>query len=132
MERSRYSITGSVPKEYIPGVEKGLKEAIIKGPLAGCRAPRQDIWLFSLPSKENVAHILSFSQFSLKTFRHSLINSLVPTDFWDSNTFCFRKNTTCLIKMDSFCNSMPNSLLSEIASLALTPRLSSACRLRPI
>ncbi len=31
------TVGGSVPKEYIPGVEKGLKEAIEKGPLAGCK-----------------------------------------------------------------------------------------------
>jgi elongation factor G len=30
-------VGGRVPKEYIPGVEKGLKEAIDKGPLAGCQ-----------------------------------------------------------------------------------------------
>ena len=30
------TVGGSVPKEYIPGVEKGLKESIIKGPLSGC------------------------------------------------------------------------------------------------
>jgi elongation factor G len=31
------TVGGSVPKEFIPGVEKGLKEAIDKGPLAGCQ-----------------------------------------------------------------------------------------------
>ena len=31
------TVGGSVPKEYIPGVEKGLKESIEKGPLAGCQ-----------------------------------------------------------------------------------------------
>jgi len=31
------TVGGSVPKEYIPGVEKGLKESIVKGPLAGCQ-----------------------------------------------------------------------------------------------
>jgi elongation factor G len=29
------TVGGSVPKEFIPGVEKGLKESITKGPLAG-------------------------------------------------------------------------------------------------
>ncbi len=29
------TVGGSVPKEYIPGVEKGLKESIEKGPMAG-------------------------------------------------------------------------------------------------
>ena len=31
------TVGGSVPKEYIPGVEKGLKESIVKGPLSGCQ-----------------------------------------------------------------------------------------------
>ncbi|MBP9707978.1 MAG: elongation factor G [Oligoflexales bacterium] len=31
------TVGGSVPKEYIPGVQKGLNEAIVKGPLAGCQ-----------------------------------------------------------------------------------------------
>ena len=31
------TVGGSVPKEYIPGVMKGLNEAITKGPLAGCK-----------------------------------------------------------------------------------------------
>ncbi|MFW7380545.1 MAG: elongation factor G [Oligoflexus sp.] len=31
------TVGGSVPKEYIPGVEKGLRESIVKGPLAGCQ-----------------------------------------------------------------------------------------------
>lgn len=31
------TVGGSVPKEYIPGVVKGLNEAIVKGPLAGCQ-----------------------------------------------------------------------------------------------
>ncbi|SME95651.1 elongation factor G [Pseudobacteriovorax antillogorgiicola] len=30
------TVGGSVPKEFIPGVEKGLKESLVKGPLAGC------------------------------------------------------------------------------------------------
>ncbi len=30
-------VGGSIPKEYIPGIEKGLNEAIVKGPLAGCQ-----------------------------------------------------------------------------------------------
>jgi len=32
---SNNTVGGSVPKEYIPGVEKGLKESVVKGPLAG-------------------------------------------------------------------------------------------------
>lgn len=32
---SNNTVGGSVPKEYIPGVEKGLKESIDKGPLGG-------------------------------------------------------------------------------------------------
>lgn len=31
------TVGGSVPKEYIPGVEKGLKESLDKGPLSGCQ-----------------------------------------------------------------------------------------------
>tara|TARA_B100001094_G_scaffold292605_1_gene311905 strand:- start:419 stop:2524 length:2106 start_codon:yes stop_codon:yes gene_type:complete len=31
------TVGGSVPKEYIPGVEKGLKESLAKGPLSGCQ-----------------------------------------------------------------------------------------------
>ena len=31
------TVGGSIPKEFIPGVEKGLKDAIDKGPLAGCQ-----------------------------------------------------------------------------------------------
>jgi elongation factor G len=31
------TVGGSVPKEFIPGVEKGFKEAVDKGPLAGCQ-----------------------------------------------------------------------------------------------
>ena len=28
---------GSIPKNYVPAVEKGLKESMEKGPLAGCK-----------------------------------------------------------------------------------------------
>jgi elongation factor G len=31
------TVGGSVPKEYIPGVEKGLRESLAKGPLSGCQ-----------------------------------------------------------------------------------------------
>ncbi len=31
------TVGGSVPKEFIPGVEKGFRESIDKGPLAGCQ-----------------------------------------------------------------------------------------------
>ncbi len=31
------TVGGSVPKEYIPGVEKGLRESLDKGPIAGCQ-----------------------------------------------------------------------------------------------
>lgn len=37
------TVGGSVPKEFIPGVEKGLKESIVKGPLAGCQVIRTQI-----------------------------------------------------------------------------------------
>ncbi len=34
------TVGGSIPKEYIPGIEKGLKEAVVKGPLAGYQVIR--------------------------------------------------------------------------------------------
>jgi elongation factor G len=34
------TVGGSVPKEYVPGVEKGFNESIRKGPLAGCQVIR--------------------------------------------------------------------------------------------
>lgn len=34
------TVGGSVPREYIPGVEKGFKESIVKGPLAGYQVIR--------------------------------------------------------------------------------------------
>jgi len=37
------TVGGSVPKEYIPGCEKGFKEAVDKGPLAGCQVIRTQI-----------------------------------------------------------------------------------------
>lgn len=37
------TVGGSVPKEFIPGVEKGLKESVVKGPLAGCQVIRCQI-----------------------------------------------------------------------------------------
>jgi len=37
------TVGGSVPKEFIPGVEKGMKEAVDKGPLAGCQVIRTQI-----------------------------------------------------------------------------------------
>ena len=37
------TVGGSVPKEYIPGCEKGFKEATDKGPLAGCQVIRTQI-----------------------------------------------------------------------------------------
>ncbi len=39
------TVGGSVPKEYIPGCEKGFKEAVDKGPLAGCQVIRTSIEL---------------------------------------------------------------------------------------
>lgn len=37
------TVGGSVPKEYIPGVEKGFTEAVDKGPLCGCQVIRCQI-----------------------------------------------------------------------------------------
>ncbi len=37
------TVGGSVPKEYIPGVEKGFKESVVKGPLAGCQVIRTQL-----------------------------------------------------------------------------------------
>lgn len=39
-EFSNSTVGGSVPKEYIPGVEKGFNESIVKGPLSGCQVIR--------------------------------------------------------------------------------------------
>ena len=36
-EFSSEIVGGSIPKEYIPGCEKGFKESIVKGPLSGCQ-----------------------------------------------------------------------------------------------
>jgi len=36
-------VGGSIPREYIPGCEKGFKEAIQKGPIAGCKVIRTQI-----------------------------------------------------------------------------------------
>ena len=37
------TVGGSVPKEFIPGIEKGLKESVTKGPLAGCQVIRTQV-----------------------------------------------------------------------------------------
>ncbi len=42
---SNETVGGSVPKEYIPGVEKGFKEAINKGPLSGNQVIRTRVEL---------------------------------------------------------------------------------------
>lgn len=39
------TVGGSVPKEFIPGVEKGLKESLDKGPLSGCQVIRTKVTL---------------------------------------------------------------------------------------
>lgn len=39
------TVGGSVPKEYIPGVEKGFNESIVKGPLSGCQVIRTKMTL---------------------------------------------------------------------------------------
>ncbi len=36
-------VGGSIPKEYIPGFQKGIKESIVKGPLAGCQVIKTQI-----------------------------------------------------------------------------------------
>jgi elongation factor G len=37
------TVGGSVPKEYIPGVQKGFNDSLAKGPLAGCQVIRVGI-----------------------------------------------------------------------------------------
>ena len=55
------TVGGSVPKEYIPGVEKGLKESIEKGPLAGCQVINTRVEL-----KDGTFHPVDSSEMAFK------------------------------------------------------------------
>ncbi|MGE0172176.1 MAG: elongation factor G [Oligoflexales bacterium] len=54
-------VGGTIPKEYIPGVEKGFKESVVKGPLAGCQVIRTRIEL-----KEGTYHPVDSSEMAFK------------------------------------------------------------------
>ena len=55
------TVGGSVPKEYIPGVEKGLKESVEKGPLAGCQVINVKVEL-----KDGTFHPVDSSEMAFK------------------------------------------------------------------
>jgi elongation factor G len=55
------TVGGSVPKEYIPGVEKGFKESIVKGPLAGYQVINTRVEL-----KDGTFHPVDSSEMAFK------------------------------------------------------------------
>ena len=55
------TVGGSVPKEYIPGVEKGLKESVEKGPLSGCQVIN-----VKLDLKDGTHHPVDSSEMAFK------------------------------------------------------------------
>jgi len=55
------TVGGSVPKEYIPGVEKGFKEAIVKGPLSGNKVIRTKVTL-----EDGTYHAVDSSEMAFK------------------------------------------------------------------
>jgi elongation factor G len=55
------TVGGSVPKEYIPGVEKGFRESIVKGPLSGCQVINTRIEL-----KDGSYHPVDSSEMAFK------------------------------------------------------------------
>lgn len=54
-------VGGSIPKEFIPGCEKGFRESIVKGPLSGCQVINVDITL-----KEGTYHNVDSSEMAFK------------------------------------------------------------------
>jgi elongation factor G len=54
-------VGGSIPKEYIPGCEKGFKESIVKGPLSGCQVINTKVVL-----KEGTYHPVDSSEMAFK------------------------------------------------------------------
>ncbi len=55
------TVGGSVPREYIPGVEKGFKESIVKGPLAGYQVINTKVEL-----KDGTFHPVDSSEMAFK------------------------------------------------------------------
>ncbi len=60
-EFSSEIVGGSIPKEYIPGCEKGFKESIVKGPLSGCQVINTKVVL-----KEGTYHPVDSSEMAFK------------------------------------------------------------------
>ena len=54
-------VGGSIPKEYIPGCEKGFKESIVKGPLSGCQVINTKVVL-----KDGTYHPVDSSEMAFK------------------------------------------------------------------
>lgn len=55
------TVGGSVPKEYVPGVEKGFRESVVKGPLSGCQVINTRIEL-----KDGSYHPVDSSEMAFK------------------------------------------------------------------
>ena len=60
-EFSSEIVGGSIPKEYIPGCEKGFKESIVKGPLSGCQVINTKVVL-----KDGTYHPVDSSEMAFK------------------------------------------------------------------
>ena len=75
LEFSEELFGGSVPKNYVPAVEKGLLECMQKGPLAGCKCVNIKAVLYDGSYHEVDSNEVSFKQAAAIAFRKGIVEA---------------------------------------------------------
>jgi elongation factor G len=63
---------GSIPKNYIPAVEKGVREAMVKGPLAGCHVENMKVAVYDGKDHDVDSSEMAFKIASRAAFKKAM------------------------------------------------------------
>jgi elongation factor G len=63
---------GSIPKNYIPAVEKGVREAMVKGPLAGCHVENMTVAVYDGKDHDVDSSEMAFKIASRAAFKKAM------------------------------------------------------------
>ncbi|MCX6985899.1 MAG: elongation factor G [Lentisphaerae bacterium] len=67
-----YVFGGSIPKNYIPAVEKGVREAMVKGPLAGCHVENMTVAVYDGKDHDVDSSEMAFKIASRAAFKKAM------------------------------------------------------------
>ena len=68
-------VGGSIPKNYIPAVEKGVKEAMVDGPLAGCNVENLTVTVYDGKHHDVDSSEMAFKIAARSAFRNAMESS---------------------------------------------------------